>query len=194
MFSPKNIISAEEQDSLERSTHKLKNTITTQASQMAEQIQDVQTSGSPAPFSYKDKLVRDLFMNFSTSISHSMRDIDLDPEIINTYNSPTFIPIDSEEKKRLYQPWVHALIIKLFGRKIGYKYLLSKLSAIWKSNEAIVLMDLGNDFYLILFTLEASYKKALYDGSWFIGQHFLSIRKWEPKFDSPTADCKVSAI
>lgn len=55
-------------------------------------------------------------------------------------------------------------------------------------------MDLGNDFYLIRFHLVLNYEKVLHGGPRFIGQHFLSIRFWEPKVNPLTADNKTTAI
>lgn len=55
-------------------------------------------------------------------------------------------------------------------------------------------MDLGNDFYLVRFQQEKNSLKVLHDGLWFIGQNFLTIRLWEPKFCATTAVCKQTAI
>lgn len=55
-------------------------------------------------------------------------------------------------------------------------------------------MDLGNDFYLVHFQQESSHHRVLHNDLWFIGQNFLSIRKWEPKFNSNKADCKITTI
>lgn len=36
--------------------------------------------------------------------------------------------------------------------------------------------------------------RALHDGPWFILNHFLSVRRWEPKFLASTAQLNYSAI
>lgn len=55
-------------------------------------------------------------------------------------------------------------------------------------------MDLGYDFYLICFQNNSNYLKVLHEGPWFIGQNFLTIRRWEPLFNAYTAVCSQTAI
>lgn len=54
--------------------------------------------------------------------------------------------------------------MKLCGRKIGYRYLLHKLQNMWQFSEELVLMDIGNDFYLISFKNENNYIKVFHGG------------------------------
>lgn len=70
-------------------------------------------------------------------------------EEVNHYESDDFIPLSVEDKRRLYKHWEKSLIIKLFEKKIGYRFLLHKLQSLWNLSEELVLMDLGNEFYLI---------------------------------------------
>ncbi|XP_019240757.1 PREDICTED: uncharacterized protein LOC109220746 [Nicotiana attenuata] len=125
------------------------------------------------------------------------RNIDLyEPEDeINNYPDPNlFIPITSSDKERLYKNWTNALIVKMFGRRVGYHFLQRKLHAIWKPTETLSLIDLGSDYYLIKFTKEENYRKALHEGTWFIGNQFLIVRKWEPRFVASKAALTYSAI
>lgn len=55
-------------------------------------------------------------------------------------------------------------------------------------------MDLDNNFYLFRFKYDINYSKVLHEGPWFIGQNFLSIRHWEPKFCADRAECKETAL
>lgn len=55
-------------------------------------------------------------------------------------------------------------------------------------------MDLGYDFCLEKFHDDISHNRVFHDGPWFIGQNFLSICKWEPKFNSKTTYCKIIAL
>lgn len=50
-----------------------------------------------------------------------------------------------------------------------------KLQSMWKPCEELILMDLGNDFYLVQFQLDQNYMKVLNEGTWFVGQNFLTI-------------------
>ncbi|KAI9079379.1 hypothetical protein K1719_038678 [Acacia pycnantha] len=47
-------------------------------------------------------------------------------------------------KKRLYKAWENAVIVKLLGRNIGYKILLSILQSLWARRGVIRLINIGN--------------------------------------------------
>nr|POF10940.1 hypothetical protein CFP56_16056 [Quercus suber] len=53
-------------------------------------------------------------------------------------------------------------------------------------------VDLEHDFFIIRFTLKEDYETVLRKGPWFVGEHFLSIRPWEPYFKPSMAN--VSSI
>lgn len=57
-----------------------------------------------------------------------------------------------------------------------------------------MLRDLGNEFYLLKFNNDANYAKVLLGGPWFIGQHFITIRRWELKFCASIALCSYTVI
>ena len=44
------------------------------------------------------------------------------------------------------------------------------------------MIDLGYDFFLVKFSILDDYQKTLKQGPWFVGENYLSVRKWEPKF------------
>ncbi|XP_019225732.1 PREDICTED: uncharacterized protein LOC109207297 [Nicotiana attenuata] len=104
------------------------------------------------------------------------------------------IPLSPEEKERLYAPWRYSVIIKLFKRKMPHHMLQSKLIDLWKPSEQLIFIDLGWDFFIVKFSLEESMVKALYLGPWFVSGHFLSVRKWEPKFVTQEATLTSTAI
>ena len=43
-------------------------------------------------------------------------------------------------------------------------------------------IDFGFDYFLVKFELCEDVDNILKGGPWFIGQHFLAIRQWEPEF------------
>lgn len=77
--------------------------------------------------SYKDKLVANQSHNYFFTQLSSINKTDLIDEVDNIHLGTPFIPITSEDKRRIYQRWVSALIIKVYKRTIGYKFLLRKL-------------------------------------------------------------------
>uniref|UniRef100_A0A7N2KYR2 DUF4283 domain-containing protein n=1 Tax=Quercus lobata TaxID=97700 RepID=A0A7N2KYR2_QUELO len=62
----------------------------------------------------------------------------------------------------------------------------------WRPSGRLDCIDLERDFFLIRFSLKEDYDRVLKDGPWFVGGHYLSIRKWEPNFKPSTAS--VSSI
>lgn len=45
-----------------------------------------------------------------------------------------------------------------------------------------MLIDLGNDNYIVKFQSEDNKNKVLHEGPWFMDENFISVRKWEPNF------------
>nr|POE93837.1 hypothetical protein CFP56_16151 [Quercus suber] len=56
----------------------------------------------------------------------------------------------------------------------------------WNPKGGMDCIDLGFDFFLIKFELREDVDYILKGRPWFIGQHFLAIRQWEPKFQAST--------
>lgn len=109
--------------------------------------------------------------------SHSS--IDFSDETTNDLHQETFIPLTSTNKNRLYSPWNFSVIIKVFGRKMGHQTLRTKLIQLWKPMEDLPLINMV---------------KALHARPWFLFNHFLSVRKWEPKFIASNTQLTYSAI
>nr|POE67859.1 hypothetical protein CFP56_62031 [Quercus suber] len=66
------------------------------------------------------------------------------------------------------------------------------LLALWKPAGRLDCVDLGHGFFLTRLSLGEDYEIFLRKGPWFIGDHFLSIRPWEPDFKPALAN--VSSI
>ena len=92
------------------------------------------------------------------------------------------VKLSKETKTCIRAPWSKALIVKVFGRTVGFSYLTFKLNALWKPATRMDCFNLGNDYFLIKFYYSDDYDKVLHGGPWFIGEHFLAIKPWEPYF------------
>ncbi|KAL0016314.1 hypothetical protein SO802_003383 [Lithocarpus litseifolius] len=66
------------------------------------------------------------------------------------------------------------------------------MESLWKLTGRMECIDLGNEFFLIRFSIVEDRAKVLKGGPWFVGGHYLSIRRWEPNFDAKTT--KLSAV
>nr|POF19134.1 hypothetical protein CFP56_65025 [Quercus suber] len=86
------------------------------------------------------------------------------------------VKLSKETKSRIKAPWSKALIVKVYGRMVGFNYLTFKINVLWKPMAKMDCMDLGKDFFLIKFSDDGDYDKVLRSGPWFVGEHFLAIK------------------
>ncbi|KAK4260254.1 hypothetical protein QN277_003396 [Acacia crassicarpa] len=75
-------------------------------------------------------------------------------------NFPTF-SFSEKMKKRLHKAWKQAVIVKLLGRSIGYKLLLSILQKLWAKRGVITLINIGNGFFVVKLTNKEDFLNAL---------------------------------
>ncbi|XP_058767374.1 uncharacterized protein LOC131641072 [Vicia villosa] len=97
------------------------------------------------------------------------------------YECPRFV-LSAWEEKRIHRPRRRGVIVKLLGRRIGYKALETRLKQMWVRKGIINIIDLSNDYYLVAFTHEEDKNAALADGPWFIYDHYLTVKDWSPDF------------
>lgn len=86
------------------------------------------------------------------------------------------IPVTAEERNNLCRHWRKAIIIKLFGRRIGYKFMYGRLPKFWNISGEFELIDLQHDFFLVCFHENFDYECVLYDEPWMILGHYLTIQ------------------
>jgi hypothetical protein len=110
----------------------------------------------------------------------------VEERVIGNYMCPEFV-FSKKEEKRIYRPWRRGVIVKLLGRRIGYKALETRLKQMWVRKGVISIIDLGNDYYLVAFTHEDDQYAALMDEPWFIYDHYLTVKEWSPNFH-PASD------
>ena len=104
------------------------------------------------------------------------------------------IKFTRELKHRIRAPWSTSLIVKVFGRSVGYVFLVNKLKTMWNFAGNFSCVDLGLGFFLIRFDSQSGFEDVLKRGPWFIGEHFLSLRPWVPNFRASAASVKTVAI
>ncbi|KAK9983145.1 hypothetical protein SO802_032670 [Lithocarpus litseifolius] len=92
------------------------------------------------------------------------------------------VKLSKETKRRIRGPWAKAIIVKLVGRTVGLNYMQSKLNQIWRPEGRLDCVDLTYGFFLVRFYAKDDLEKVIKRGPWFIGDHFLSLRSWEPFF------------
>lgn len=86
------------------------------------------------------------------------------------------LKVSSEEKARIRAPWSQSIIVKAFGKSVGFVYMSSKLRTMWNPSGRMDCVDMGHDFFLIKFELQTDLDEVLKKGPWFVGPQFLAIR------------------
>lgn len=99
-----------------------------------------------------------------------------------------------EDKIRLYQPWLHSMIVNVYGKTVGFEYISSILKDIWKMSEDLHIIDLGRYLFLIKLKKVENFHRALHEGPWSIGKFFLTVRRWESKFSTSQVVLPSTAI
>lgn len=92
------------------------------------------------------------------------------------------------------EPWKQAIIVKTFGAVVGYNFLLPRVRSQWKPLGRMESIDIGDDFFVFRFELLDDFRRALSGGPWFVSQHFLTVRRWEPMFSTTTATTTTTAV
>ena len=119
-------------------------------------------------------------------------DAELDDEVETLRQGMVAMKFSKELKQEIRRPWARALIVKVYGRAVGLNFLQARLLSLWKPAGRLDVVDLEHGFFFIRLSLKEDVENVLKKGPWFIGDHFLSIRPWEPDFKPESA--KVSSI
>nr|POE56127.1 hypothetical protein CFP56_63273 [Quercus suber] len=181
--------SDEEEDTLARSTKKFKE---------SHRFQETTENGIGNKMgSYKDKLVGAIPGAFAQALGFDcsiQEDVESDEEEEAVQDGNIRIGFSKEEKVRMRAPWQKALIIKTFGRRMAFSFLVERVRKMWNPCGGMDCIDLGYDYFLVRFELAEDVDSILTGGPWFIGQHFLAIRQWEPGFKASTATLSSVAV
>ena len=104
------------------------------------------------------------------------------------------VKLSKETKARIRAPWSKALIVKVYGRSVGFHYLTFKLNALWKPTAKMDCVTMGKGFFLIRFSSSDDFDAVLRGGPWFLGEYFLAIKPWEPYFIASEAKLTSVAV
>nr|POE44775.1 hypothetical protein CFP56_75157 [Quercus suber] len=135
--------------------------------------------------SFKEKLIGDIPGAYTQAFNFGdimEDDEESDEEVENLCEGLVAIKLSKDFKKKIRTPWTRALIVKVYGRVVGLSFLHSRLLSMWKPTGRLDCVDLEHEFFLTRFYLKEDFEATLKRGPWFIGEHFLSIRPWEPNF------------
>ncbi|MCH84409.1 hypothetical protein A2U01_0005241, partial [Trifolium medium] len=68
-------------------------------------------------------------------------DMKVEKHRIGDYDCPEFV-FSKTDEKRIDRPWRRGVIVKLLGRRIGYKALENRLKQMWVRKGVISIIDL----------------------------------------------------
>ncbi|KAI9116004.1 hypothetical protein K1719_012934 [Acacia pycnantha] len=182
--------SAEDDELLRRSSKKIKNDNNLGSSEEWPSLGPRGKEGKLPSISFADKLkgTSSTMMNGVNGLSDNMMDADPISESDSEQednepvcrivedpdrNFPTFF-FSEKMKKKLAKAWKNAVIVKLLGRTIGYKLLLSILQSMWAKKGVPSLINIGNGFFVVKFTNKDDCLQALTGGPWMVFDHYLT--------------------
>ena len=147
--------------------------------------------------SYKARLVGEIPGAYAQAFevnSNVRLDDESDDEVGDLSEGEVAIKLSRQKKHNIRERWAHSLIVKVHGRTVGFHFLHSRIMQIWKPAGRLDCIDLGEDFFLIKFGLIEDYDSVLKGGPWFIGEHYLTLRAWEPYFKPNATACSKVAV
>ena len=175
-------LSREEQDELAHSNKKVKNVNHAGFSDSS----DSRPSSPTQPqgmwsrtMSFRDMVVGEIPGAYTQAFNFEdlmEDDEESDDEVEALKEGLVAVKFPRELKQKIKYPWARALIVKVYGRSIGFNYIQTRLLALWKPAGRLDCVDLGYGFFLTRLTLKEDFENVLQKGPWFIGKHFLSIR------------------
>lgn len=180
--------SREEVDLLERNSKKVKVRNGKSGSSESQHLHVKVDGEEPRrKLSYREKLlgnvVNDMEMKDQSEEGECFSDEDSDLEEDDEDEECPNIRLSKVEKQRIRRPCWKTLILKVLGRRVGYKFLERRVNQLWNPKGLVTLANLGNDYYLARFSNDEDYDKALLEGPWMVADHYLIVQQWIPNFD-----------
>nr|POE55166.1 hypothetical protein CFP56_02168 [Quercus suber] len=179
------MLSTEEQEDLSRSNKKVKN------------VGHAGFQEGMDTMTFRDRLMGEVPGAYTQAFSFEdlmEDDVESDDEVEALREGLVVVKFSKDLKQEIRNPWTRALIVKVYGRSVGFNFIHNKLLAIWKPAGRFDCVGLGHGFFLTRLSLKEDYENVLRKGPWFIGGHFLSIRPWEPNFHPATTNVSTVAV
>lgn len=127
-------------------------------------------AGASKPFSFRDAMLNSGSPNNPMEVDWGMEDIELREDNLRKgiVDGVPSIEFWDRINTIIEESMFMTVVVKLFGRKIGYNTLWNKVCALWKSMMRFQLMDVENDYYLAKFESKVDYNNPLSNDPWVI--------------------------
>ena len=73
--------------------------------------------------------------------------MELDDEFFDLPLGELAVKLSGTTKPRIRSQWANALLVKIFGKTIGYNYLHSRVMGLWNPTGRVDYVGLGQDFF-----------------------------------------------
>ncbi|CAN1729097.1 hypothetical protein LINPERHAP1_LOCUS496 [Linum perenne] len=97
--------------------------------------------------------------------------------VLTASNGVKALSLSKDFKEKLCKLWSNSVVVRLMGKNIGYSYLCHRLNAIWKLAGNLHIVDLDKNCFMVKFSNEQDYFKALTGGPWMILDHYLIVHQ-----------------
>ncbi|CAN1127063.1 hypothetical protein LINPERHAP2_LOCUS3799 [Linum perenne] len=74
------------------------------------------------------------------------------------------ISFSEEEIFSFYKPWSKALVVKVLEKAFTFPVIKRSLDSLWARSGRIQVSDMANNFFLVRFSEEKDYQRALFEG------------------------------
>ncbi|CAN1185477.1 hypothetical protein LINPERHAP2_LOCUS37574 [Linum perenne] len=101
------------------------------------------------------------------------------------------VSFSDEEILSFYKPWSKALVVRVLERTFSFPVIRRRLKSLWARLGHIQVSDIANNFFLVRFSTEDDYKRALFGGPWKIFDYYISVARWSPDFNENEPISKI---
>ncbi|CAN1151187.1 hypothetical protein LINPERHAP2_LOCUS18034 [Linum perenne] len=79
-----------------------------------------------------------------------------------------------------------AVIFHVLGRRVPFMIMNNRIQTLWAVRGQVRITDMGAGFFTARFDSSEDYRRALLEGPWKIGEHYIVPRLWQEGFDPCT--------
>lgn len=95
---------------------------------------------------------------------------------LSEFNPKPNVAVSIEEYESWCWPWINTLIVEPVEKRIGLRYMTTKLQQKWAKHGSIHVLDMHDGFFMGCFSDEGDYKHTLFEGSWMVLDHYLMVQ------------------
>ncbi|CAN1773799.1 hypothetical protein LINPERHAP1_LOCUS12665 [Linum perenne] len=93
------------------------------------------------------------------------------------------VRVPKKEKGRVRCAWASAIIFRTLGKAFPYKFVVRRIQQLWAKKGFVHVWDIGFGHYVARFMSMEDFDRALNNGPWLIGDHYVISEPWIPSFE-----------